>query len=317
MDFKEVLKRLNIFAQCKKYQVPLWQCPQFLFLIMGVFIMATAPTIYYLGVYYGQDPQLVALITFSLTVVMLIVAFSITQGFEKLAEANRMKSEFVRVVSHQLRSPLSNLNWALQFLASGKAGSLKEKQLGYLDLLQQNTERMQELISDLVLVSKMEQERLLEQKEKVSLSEIIEELIKEFEPLAQASKVKVEFEKESVPEVFANRSQIKLVIENLLDNAIRYSFPETEQGQVRIKLQKKGNRVYFEIKDNGVGIPKSEQKYIFKKFFRSENVMRYQTQGSGLGLYISRKIIQRSGGKMGFESQEGKGSTFWFTLPIT
>ena len=81
-------------------------------------------------------------------------------------------------------------------------------------------------------------------------------------------------------------------------------------------MKKKGKNLYFEIKDNGVGIPKGDQKYIFQKFFRSENILRYQTQGSGLGLYISKAIVERSGGKIGFKSEENKGSTFWFTLPI-
>ena len=89
-----------------------------------------------------------------------------------------------------------------------------------------------------------------------------------------------------------------------------------EKGKVEIKLEKVDKYCRFEIKDTGVGIPKKDQKYIFQKFFRSENVMRYQTQGSGLGLYIAKSIVERSGGKIGFESQENKGSTFWFTLLI-
>ncbi len=104
-----------------------------------------------------------------------------------------------------------------------------------------------------------------------------------------------------------------MVIENFLDNAIRYV---QEKGLVEIKIKREKDFVYFEIKDNGVGIPKEDQKYIFQKFFRSENILRYQTQGSGLGLYISKAIIEKSGGKIGFSSQEGRWSTFWFTLPI-
>ncbi len=89
-----------------------------------------------------------------------------------------------------------------------------------------------------------------------------------------------------------------------------------DKRKVEILLEKRRQKIYFEIKDNGVGIPKTDQKYIFQKFFRSENILKYQTQGSGLGLFIAKSIIEESGGKMSFKSEENKGSTFWFTLPI-
>lgn len=317
MNFKQILDQFNIKAQCQKYRLPLWQCPQFLFLIMGIFIICTVLLVYYLGIHYGQDPQVIVLAILFLTALLLIVAFSIAQGFERLAEANRMKSEFISVVSHQLRSPLSNVRWATEFLASGRAGSLREKQLDYFRILKENAKRMGELVNDLLIVSRIEEGKLPLKKEMISLPEIIESLILEFKPLAEASNVIVEFEKKGkIPEVLGDLSQIKLVIENLLDNAIRYSFSKKEKGRVKIKLEITDKRLYFEIKDNGVGIPKEDQQYIFQKFFRSENILRYQTQGSGLGLFISKSIIERSGGKMGFRSREGRGSTFWFTLPI-
>jgi len=173
---------------------------------------------------------------------------------------------------------------------------------------------MGELVQDLLIVSRIETKTLPFKRGEFSLSELILELISEFMPLATASNIKIGFNpQKNLPKAWADSFQVRLVIENLLDNAVRYI---KDKGVVDMNLEQRGKMLYFEIKDNGVGIPKGDQKYIFQKFFRSENIMKYQTQGSGLGLYIAKSIIEKLGGKIGFESREGTGSTFWFTLPI-
>lgn len=314
MFIKKILEQLNIPAQCKRYGLSLWQCPQFLFILMGVIIIASTLTTYAIGTKYIEEPELVALIVLLITAILFIVAAVITRSFERLAEASRMKSEFISIVSHQLRSPLSNLKWAIELLMSGRLGKIEEKQTEYFRILKENSGRMGELVSDLLIVSRIETARLPLRKDEFSLENLIRELIKEFESFARASNVEIEFKSEAnLPKILADPSRIRLVIENLLDNAIRYV---KDSGKVKMLLEKRAQNLYFEIKDNGVGIPKEDQKYIFQKFFRSENVLKYQTQGSGLGLYISKAIIERSAGKIGFKSQEGVGSTFWFTLPI-
>ncbi|TET84709.1 MAG: HAMP domain-containing histidine kinase [Candidatus Nealsonbacteria bacterium] len=329
MNFKKIFDQFNIPAQCKKYGLPLWQCPHFLFLVMGIIIIGSTLAIYVIGSRFVEDPQIVALIVLLVTAILFTIAVIITRSFERLAEANRMKSEFISVVSHQLRAPLSNLRWVIELLTSGRVNGVSEKQLEYFKILKENSTRMRELVSDLLIVSRIETARFPLKKKEISLEDLVRKIIKELEPFAKASNVKVEFKaQENLPKVFADPSQILLVIENLLDNAIRYiparQSPEAdrpmaggkEKRKVEIKLEREKNYYRFEIKDTGVGIPKEDQKYIFQKFFRSENVMKYQTQGSGLGLYITKSIVKRSGGKIGFKSQEGIGSTFWFTLPI-
>ena len=314
MGFKKIFQQLNIFAQCRRYGLPLWQCPQFLFLIMGIVIIGSTLVAYAVGARYISEPEVLILLVLLLAIILFVITFVVTRSFERLAEVARMKSEFVSVVSHQLRAPLSNLKWAVELLMSGRLGEIEEKQIEYFKVLKENSARMAELVSDLLIVSRIETATLPSEKEEVFLEDLIKDLISKFEPFATASNVKVSFRVQgSLPQVLADPSQIKIVFENLLDNAIRYV---KDKGEIVLKLEGKGKNLYFEIRDNGVGIPREDQGHIFQKFFRSKNALRHQTQGTGLGLYISKAIIERSGGKIGFKSQEGAGSIFWFTLPV-
>ncbi|MBU0476500.1 HAMP domain-containing histidine kinase [Patescibacteria group bacterium] len=314
MGFKKIFQQLNIFAQCRRYGLPLWQCPQFLFLIMGIVIIGSTLVAYAVGARYISEPEVLILLVLLLAIILFVITFVVTRSFERLAEVARMKSEFVSVVSHQLRAPLSNLKWAVELLMSGRLGEIEEKQIEYFKVLKENSARMAELVSDLLIVSRIETATLPSEKEEVFLEDLIKDLISKFEPFATASNVKVSFRVQgSLPQVLADPSQIKIVFENLLDNAIRYV---KDKGEIVLKLEGKGENLYFEIRDNGVGIPREDQEHIFQKFFRSKNALRHQTQGTGLGLYISKAIIERSGGKIGFKSQEGAGSIFWFTLPV-
>lgn len=285
-------------------------------------------TAYAIGIRYVAESEVVVLVVLILSAVLLMITFAITQSFERLIEANRMKSEFVSIVSHQLRSPLSNLKWALELLMSGRLGNIEAPQLEYFRILKDSSARMRELVRDLLIVSRIEQGKLPLQSVEVSLSPLIKDLIVELTPLAEASNVAIKFEPDSnLPNVFVDPSKVKLVVENFLDNAIRY-IPASqspglralagrkEDGRVEIKLSREDNFLHFQIRDNGVGIPREDQKYIFKKFFRSSNVLKRQTQGTGLGLYIAKSIIERSKGKIWFQSEEDRGTIFHFTLPI-
>lgn len=311
MENIRFLEKLNFIQECRRSGLSLWQCPSFLFLIMGILIIISSLSAYILGTRFIDNPAIVALIVLILTAILLVIAFIITKSFEKLAETNRLKSEFIKIMSHQLRSPITNLNWTTDILIS-KIND--EKNSGYLKILKENINRMSELVKDLLIVSRIEEGSLKSNKEDVSLDSIVKKLILRFQPFFAAYNIKLNTEiEEKLPAVFADLHQIEIVIENLLDNAVRYT---KEKGEITIKIQKKNKDIYFEIKDTGIGIPKKDQKFIFQKFFRAENARKKQTQGSGLGLFITKSIIEKSNGKIGFSSQEGMGSTFWFTLPI-
>ncbi len=311
---KSFLGNLNIVSQCRRYGVSLWQCPQFLFLIMGLFIISSSAGTYFIGTRFIDDPVIVAMVVLVITAILFILSFAITQSFEKLAEVSRLKSEFIGVVTHQLRSPLTNLKWAVELISSDDFVKDKEKEEEYYSVLKENITRMMELVEELLIVSKIEQGVLVLHRKEVDFKGLIDEMISRFKFFAVASNVFIKFyPKDNIPKVFIDPQQVKLVVENLIDNAIRYT---KGGGVVEIWLEKKGNLLQFKIKDQGVGIPEEDKKYIFQKFFRSENILKNQVRGTGLGLFVAKKIIDNSGGTIWFKSELNKGTTFYFNLPI-
>ena len=305
---------LDIPSECRRYGLGLWQCPPFLFLVMGLIIVVTVSASYLIGTKYFADPSVVALLALGVTSVLFTIDFIIIRSFEKLAEASRMKSEFINIASHQLRAPITNLKWGIDFLASDRAKDSPQKRKEYLVIIKENIRRMVELVDDLLIVSKIEQGTFPTRKKEIALEDLIKELIVRFRLFAEARNIKLTFlHQENLPKVFVDPSQMKLVIENLLDNAIRYS---QGRSKVVIELLQEGKKLSLTVRDSGVGIPEKDQKYIFQKFFRTENALRKETEGSGLGLYIVKSIIQKAGGTIRFESQEGHGTTFYLTLSI-
>ena len=318
---KHILKRLNIINSLEEDEASFWQRPQLFFLVMGLVNIAIILVGYAIGTRLIDDPLVVATIVVAFGLSLLIINFGLTRGFEKIAEANRLKSEFIRIVSHQLRTPISNCVWATEFLLSERLGKIEKKQRKYFEILKENTDRMQELISKLLTVSRIEGGTLAFEKAFFPLEDLTKDLVSKFKPLAEVSNVEILFKAEpNLPKVLGDSSQIKVVVENLLDNAIRYAALSQElqkkKEKVEIRLKPRKNYLYFEIEDNGIGISEFDRKYIFQKFFRGDKVLKYRTEGSGLGLYISKSIVEKSGGRIGFKSELGKGSTFWFTLPI-
>jgi len=314
MNKETILQRLNIRQQCKKYPLPIWQCPQFIFVLMGIVIIISALFTYSISFKYIDDPLLIALIVLLISWILLIMAYVVTHGVEKLADAARLKMEFLTIMTHQLRAPFANLKWIIDLLVSGKIGTISNDQKEYLDILAENSKRLEELINKIITASKIEAGQFPLDKKPFSLKELVQRVVTSARAYAEASNVKITLNiQENLPKAFGDQARIREVIENFLDNAIKYS---KGKGEVEISVFKKDKSLYLEVKDSGVGIPKEDQKYIFQKFFRAKSAFKHQTQGSGLGLFIAKSIILAHKGKIGFKSQEGKGSTFWFTIPI-
>lgn len=314
MPLKKICQQLNFVGQCRKYDLALWQCPSFLIVLIGLITILAMLGTYLIATNYADEPEIVALIVIIVSAILVIIGYLIIQGFEKLAEANRLKSEFVSITSHQLRAPLTGIKWAINLMMHQQIKDLTKEQLEGLESIKESNQRMIDLVNNLLNVSRIEQGKLGLRPENLYLEKVIQDLVKEYTPLAKASGIKLSLDLESnLPSISIDQQGIKLVLHNLIDNAIRYV---RGGGRVKISLDKKDGLIRCQIQDNGVGIPKEDQRKIFQKFFRSQNIMKYQTEGSGLGLFIAKSIIKASGGKIGFQSQKGKGSTFWFELPI-
>ncbi len=310
MDKRSKLEELNVIKHCKNYGVPLIKCPQFLFLLMGVIIVGIILFTFFVGDQVFGEPLLVLGIITGEAILLFVVGYAVIGGFEKMAEANRMKDDFVDLVTHQLRSPLTTLKWGFQDLKEEM--DTDEEQEKYFESLQGNVEKMTDMVNNLLLVSKMDQEGHKFEKEKFSINELLEGVLKDY-MIDEDSTVSVEKKIEKVPNIFSDPSQLEIVMDNFISNAIKYT---KEGGEVKVRLGADNKYILFEVEDNGIGIPKEDQKKVFEKFERAKNVDKVQESGSGLGLFLTKEIVEKLGGKIGFESEEDEGSTFWFKLPM-
>lgn len=231
----------------------------------------------------------------------------------KLAE--KTKIELISLTAHQLRTPLSGIKWTLQMFLDGDLGKITQEQRGFLEKIYSANERMIFLINDILNVTKIEEGKYLFNPALVDFEETVYFIINSYKEEIERRKINFEFKKSknSLPLVFLDVEKIKLAIQNLLDNALRYT---SAQGKVIISLNYAKKKIEFSIKDTGIGIPKEQQSKVFTKFFRASNVMKIKTEGSGLGLFIVKNIIEAHGGKIWFNSEENKGTSFHFTLPV-
>lgn len=240
--------------------------------------------------------------------------FIIFRDITKDKEMEQTKTEFVSLASHQLRTPLSTINWYSEMMLTGDTGKLTKEQDRYVGEIYHGTQRMIELVNDLLNISRIDLGMIIMKPEAVNFKGVIESVLAELLPQVENKKIKIEkaYDK-AVPNITLDSKLARIICQNLLSNAVKYT---PSKGRVFIGIKKLKNKLLIKIADSGIGIPKDQQAQIFSRLFRAKNAKEKLTEGTGLGLYIVRLAVEKFGGRIWFESVENAGTTFYVSIPL-
>lgn len=242
-------------------------------------------------------------------------AVQLFRDISKEREVDKMKTEFISLASHQLRTPLSGMKWFLEMLTAGDAGKLTAEQMEYVKSISESNQRMIDLVNSLLNISRIDSGRLIIEPKISKLKDLVGIALVNLKSRTDSKKIKVNLSvDEKVPEISVDPKLITEVYSNLISNAIKYS-PEGSEINISIKLD--GDNIISSVSDKGIGIPPGDMEKMFGKFYRSQTASKLDPEGNGLGLYLVKAIVDASGGKVWVESKEGQGSTFFVSLPIS
>lgn len=227
---------------------------------------------------------------------------------------DRLKSEFISIVAHQLRTPLSAIKWVIKMILDGDAGKLNVEQQELLGKGYASNERIIRLINDLLNVSRVEEGKFGFEFNKTDFQEVLDAAVDNVEGLIKKSHQQLTVKKPAnLPPVCLDKEKMIIALQNLLGNATKYT---PEYGKVEVKIEVDKQNLHVKIKDQGVGIPQADQPKIFTKFFRAANAVKLETEGTGLGLFMVKNIINKHNGQISLKSEEGKGTEVSFSIPL-
>ena len=233
---------------------------------------------------------------------------------EKLKSIDATKDEFISMASHQLRTPLTSVKGYLSMVLEGDAGKINDEQRKLLDQAFVSSQRMVYLIADLLNVSRLRTGKFIIDLNETDLAEVIEAEVNQLTEQAKSKNIVLTYDKPNdFPKLTIDETKTRQVVMNFIDNALYYT---QSGGKIEVKLNYDKKHVYFRVKDNGLGVPKDEQRHLFEKFYRAKNARSIRPDGTGLGLFMAKKVVTAQSGNILFESKQGKGSTFGFSLPL-
>ena len=245
------------------------------------------------------------------TIGTVIVLHDITR--EKDVEL--LKIRFISTASHQLRTPLTGIRWSLDFMLKGNTGPLNAGQTELVAKTLDASTHMTSLVNDLLDASRIEEGVYGYAFILKDIAGVVSDVLRDSNLQIEEKKVSVTFEKPEyeLPKMSLDKNKMKIAVQNIIDNAIKYS---SSGGEIRVRIRTDANFAWLVVEDDGIGIPEEDQKFIFNKFFRAKNAIRFETVGSGLGLFIAKSIIEKHNGSISVESKENSGTRVTIQLPL-
>lgn len=234
---------------------------------------------------------------------------------KELQRLDEAKDEFISMASHQLRTPLTSIKGYISMVLDGDVGKISATQRKLLGEAFTSSNRMVHLINDFLNVSRLQTGRFMLDRQLTDIHSMIKQEVDGLETTAKARGLEIQYAKpkQEVPKLYIDEGKVRQVVMNFIDNAIYYSPPES---RIYVHLGVEGDSLSVTVEDTGIGVPKSEQERLFGKFFRASNARKHRPDGTGVGLFLAKRVIYEHGGRMIFKSKEGRGSTFGFKLPI-
>lgn len=239
---------------------------------------------------------------------------ALRDAIRHLQELDRVKSEFISLASHQLRTPLTSLRWAQHALLEDSKDKLTVEQKKIVEATLNRTLYMMGLVNELLDVTRIEDQKYELKRSLTPMHDLLDEILQELIIAINHKKLELTIDiPKSLPGIMIDSNKVKMAVSNILDNAVKYT---PAGGKVLVRARQEDMQVVIQISDTGIGVPKEDAYRTFSKFFRATNATKMHTSGSGLGLYIAKTIIERHGGNIAMESDVGKGTTVTMTIPI-
>jgi len=240
---------------------------------------------------------------------------SLRRANARLVELDETKDDFISMASHQLRTPLTSVKGYLSMVLEGDAGRLTSQQTKMLRQAFSSSQRMVYLITDLLNISRLKTGKFVIDAAPADLSAIVHDEVTQLTESAHLKDIQLSYQRPaSFPHLMLDETKIRQVIMNFIDNALYYT---PTGGHVRVELEEKPVTVELRVVDDGMGVPKAEQPHLFTKFYRAVNARKIRPDGTGLGLFMAKKVVTAQGGSILFSSREGHGSTFGFVFSKT